>query len=311
MNLKTIKNFYLSIVDPWLFIYKLFQRIPHLIPDKVFISVKYRVKNGRWPNLKNPQSFTEKINWLKLYNRKPEYTQMVDKYAVKKFVASRIGADYIIPTLGVWDMPEQIEWDSLPNQFVLKTTHSGGSNGVVVCTDKSKFDKESAITKLNRSLKSDIYMFFREWPYKDVPRRIIAEQFMKEENDSIDSDLSDYKFFCFNGEPKYCQVIRDRRKKETIDFYDMEWKHMPFVGLNPVTGPVACNGITPVTKPLHIEKLIEISRKLSKGIPFTRVDLYVINNSVYFGEITFYPASGYGVFTPAIWDKKLGELIKL
>lgn len=307
MRLTMIKNLFTSILHPWKFVFNVFRRVPQLIPDKLFLQVKYRAQMGRWLELSNPRTFTEKINWLKLYNRKNEYTEMVDKYAVKKYVALRIGGEHIIPTLGIWDKPEQIEWDSLPDQFVLKTTHGGGSNGVVVCTDKLHFNKDAAIQKLNRSLASDIYMYFREWPYKNVPRRIIAETYMKDDNAPAGSDLSDYKFFCFNGEPKFCQVIRDRHSKETIDFYDMGWTHQAFVGLN----PVARNGLTPVVRPAKLELMKDICKKLAKDIPFVRVDLYVINESVYFGELTFYPASGFGVFTPSEWDAKLGELLKI
>lgn len=307
MRLTLIKNIFTSIQHPWKFVFNVFRRVPQLIPDKLFLQVKYRVQMDRWPNLANPQTFTEKINWLKLNNRKPIYTKMVDKYEAKTFVASQIGGEYIIPTLGIWETPEQIDWNSLPDQFVLKTTHGGGSNGIIVCTDKSKLNKEQSIAKLNKALKSNIFLYFREWPYKNVPKRIIAETFMKDDKDPLGSSLTDYKFYCFNGEPMYCQVIRDRNTKETIDFYDMEWNHMPFIGLN----RMANNGLFPVAKPKHLEKLISICRQLSNGIPFLRVDLYLINDKEYFGELTFYPASGFGVFTPSEWDAKLGDLIKL
>ena len=262
---------------------------------------------NHWINWKNPKTCTEKLQWLKLYNRKPEYTTMVDKYAVKSYVASIVGKKYVIPTLGVWDKPEEIDWNSLPNQFVLKTTHGGGGGGVVICKDKTTFDKESAIAKLNESLGSDIYLNYREWPYKNVPKRIIAEKFMAPKKTEVPKDLPDYKFFCFNGEPKYCQVIRDRHTKETIDFYDMEWNHMPFVGLN----PVARNGLTPVARPGNLDEMKDICRKLADSKSFVRVDLYVIDNKSYFGELTLYPASGMGVFTPEEWNNRLGDLLTL
>lgn len=276
----------------------------HIWPDKLYLQLQYFFKMGQKLDLKNPQTFTEKLQWLKLYNRQPEYTTMVDKHAVKQYVADKIGKQYIIPSLGIWDKVEDIDWDSLPNQFVLKTTHGGGSGGVVVCKDKITFDKQHAITKLTNSLNSDIYWNYREWPYKNVQKRIIAEQYMEDE-DNI--DLSDYKFYCFNGEPKYCQVVRDRNTKETIDFYDMQWNHMSFVGLNPFVS----NGKTAIIKPTSFDSMIEICRKLSKNIPFVRIDLYIIKDSIYFGEITFFPHSGLGRFSPAIWNEKLGCLIKL
>ena len=278
--------------------------------DKLYLSLLWRMNMGYRIDWDNPRTFCEKIQWLKLYNRRPEYTQMVDKHAVKEYVAKRIGEEYVIPTLGVWDSPEDIDWDSLPDRFVLKTTHGGGGIGIVICNDKQALDKEKAIRKLRKSLNSDIYTTYREWPYKDVPKRIIAEQFMEEKNadDSVATkDLTDYKFFCFGGEPKYCQVIRDRNTTETIDFYDMEWNHLPFYGLNPVARP----GLTPVARPGHLDTMIEIARKLSKDIPFARIDLYVINDKEYFGEITFYPAGGFGTFTPDEWNRWLGDWIEL
>ena len=274
------------------------------LPDKIYLKLLYRYKMGRRLDLTNPQTFCEKIQWLKLYDRKPEYTKMVDKYAVKKYMAAIIGEEYIIPTLGVWDTPDDIDWEHLPDQFVLKTTHGGGSTGVVICRDKSTFDRDVAKRRLERSLKSDIYKSYREWPYKDVKKRIIAEEFIEVKGHQ---DLPDYKFYCFNGEPKYCQVIRDRNTLETIDFYDMEWNHMPFVGLN----PVAKNGLNPVAKPEHLTKMCEICRRLATGIPFLRVDLYVLNGKEYFGETTFYPASGIGIFTPDKWNVVLGQMINI
>ena len=280
------------------------------LPDVIYLKILYRLKMGYDLDFKTPRTFTEKLQWLKVYDYKSEYTKMVDKLAAKDYVASRIGEEYIIPTLGVWDRVEDIDWDSLPDQFVLKTTHGGGGCGVVVCSDKTHFDKVKAIKKLQISMHSNAGKTYREKPYLNVPRKIIAEKFMAErkaiENAKI-SDLPDYKFFCFNGEPHYCQVIRDRHTKETIDFYDMEWNHMPFVGLN----PVAKNGVEPVAKPVHLEHMKDICRKLSKDIKFSRIDLYVIDNKEYFGEITFYPAAGYGEFTPTDWNERLGDLINL
>ena len=277
------------------------------LPDKLYLSLRYRCIMGHWIDWKNPKTFTEKIQWLKVYNRKPEYTTMVDKYAVKKYVAERIGEEYIIPTLCVWDKPEDIDWKVLPNQFVLKTTHGGGSGGVIICKDKNTLDKQEAINKLRSSFDSDIYSNLREWPYKNVPKRIIAEKFITPEEKPLSSDLPDYKFFCFNGEPKYCQVIRDRHSQETIDFYDMDWNHQEFVGLN----PIAHKGQTEVVRPSHLDDMIKICQELAKDIPFVRVDLYVIGDKKYFGELTLYPASGLGVFTPNDWDERIGKLLLL
>lgn len=275
------------------------------LPDKLYLKIIFRKYMGYQLNLDNPKTFSEKIQWLKLYDRNPNYTKMVDKYAVKDYVASKIGKQYIIPTLAVYDKPEDIEWDKLPNQFVLKTTHSGGSLGVVICKEKITFDKAKAVKLLNIAMRDDIYKHYREWPYKDVPKRIIVEQYMEEKGHP--GDLADYKFFCFNGEPKFCQVIRDRNIKETIDFYDMDWVLQEFVGLN----PVARNGLPPVARPVHLERMKEVCRKLSQNIPFVRIDLYVIKDKEYFGEVTFFPASGMGVFTPEIYNEILGKMISL
>ena len=277
------------------------------LPDKLYLSLRYRCKMGQWINWRRPTNFTEKLQWLKVYNRKPEYTVMVDKCAVKKYVAKIIGDKYIIPTIGVWDRPEDISWDTLPKQFVLKTTHGGGGGGVVVCKNKDTFDRKEAVKRLNESLRLDLYTSLREWPYKNVQRRVLAEEYIEPSQPDGSGDLPDYKFFCFNGVPLYCQVIRDRSGVETIDFYDMEWNHMPFVGLN----PVAKNGVKPVSRPRHLYAMQEICEKLSKGIPFVRVDMYVVGDFEYFGELTFFPASGIGTFTPDEWQDKLGELIKL
>lgn len=279
------------------------------LPDKTYLQLLYRFKMSHKLDLNHPKTFTEKIQWLKLYNRRPEYTLMVDKFAVKKYVTDIIGEKYVIPTLGVWDKLEDIDWDALPNEFVLKTTHGGGSGGVVICKDKKTFDRNKAILTLRDSMNSDIYRRLREWPYKDVKKRVLAEKYMvpKDMVNNPIYELSDYKFFCFNGEPKYCQVIRDRHNKESIDFYDMNWRHQEFVGLN----PAASNGINPVPQPLLLDDMICICHKLSKNMKFVRIDMYVIDNRIYFGEITFYPASGMGLFNPDKWNEELGNLISL
>lgn len=282
-------------------------RWAHLTDNQeLLIKTLYNLYMGQKLNLNNPKTFMEKVQWLKLNDHNPLYHKLVDKYEVKKYVADKIGDKYIIHTLGVWNSFDEIDFDNLPDKFVLKTTNGGGSTGVVICTDKMSFDKEKAKAKLERSMKNDIYKGMGEWAYKGLKPRIMAETFMSSVKSSIHKELSDYKFFCFNGEPIYCQVIRDRSTNETIDFYDMEWNHQEFVGLN----PTVCNG-TPVERPVHLVEIHDICRKLSKDIPFVRVDLYIIDDKEYFGELTFYPASGYGVITPEIWQWKLGDILKL
>lgn len=290
------------------FLASILKRVPFLFKDdELYLKLLFLFEMHYWPDLKHPKTFNEKIQWLKLHNRKPEFTTMVDKYSVKKFVADRIGEQYVIPTLGVWDSFDQIDFNHLPDQFVLKTTHGGGGMAVVICKDKKTFDRNHAKKVLEKSLKSDIYQIYREWPYKNVPKRIIAEKFMAAKKSQAPKDLPDYKFFCFNGEPKYCQVIRDRNTCETIDFYDMGWNHQEFVGLN----PSAKQGKMQVERPANLNSMQNICRKLSAGIPFLRVDLYVIDDKEYFGELTFYPASGIGRFTPDKWKYRLGDMISL
>lgn len=271
------------------------------LPDKIYLKLLYRFKMGKRLNLRNPQTFSEKLQWLKLYNRKPEYTQMVDKYAVKEYVANIIGSKYIIPTLGVWDRPEDIDWDSLPNQYVLKTTHGGGNTGVVICKDKSTFDKEKAIEKLNRSLKQDIYKTLREWPYKNVPKRIIAEQFIEAEN----NDLPDYKFFCFDGEVKALFIGTERGTGNVkFDYFDADFNHLDLIQQHPMSG-------RQLEKPVGFEEMKKVASQLSKGIPQVRIDLYNVNGEIYFGEMTFTHHGGVVPFHPESWDYTFGSWIKL
>lgn len=288
------------------FVACLMRYVPSLFPDEFYIRWMYYFKMGKKLNLMHPTLFTEKIQWLKLHDKNPLYTELVDKYAVKEYVSKKIGIQYVIKTLGVWDEVENIDWEKLPSQFVLKTTHGGGGNGVVIVKDKASANRKEVYKKLRKAMKQKIYEYNREWPYKNVKKRIIAEEYMQPE-EGVTCDLADYKFFCFNGTPLFCQVIRDRHVKETIDFYDMEWKHQEFVGLN----PDARNGLTQVARPLHFENMKELCLKLAEGIPFVRVDLYVIYDKEYFGELTFFPAGGFGEFHPSVWDTKLGELIRI
>lgn len=272
------------------------------IPDRWYLRLFYYLNTGKSLNINNPHTFSEKIQWLKLYDRRPEYTIMVDKYAVKNYVAAIIGQEYIIPTFGVWDKTEDIYFDNLPRQFVLKTTNGGGSNGVIICIDKDNLDIKKTISILNKALKKDIYKSCREWPYKNVKHRIIAEKYIGNNNE----DLKDYKFFCFNGVPKYCQVISGRNDIMSIDFFDTEWNHLPFH--EPRHYPFSNKDID---TPQSLSEMLRLSQMLSLGIPFIRVDFYEVNNHPYFGELTFYPTSGIGGFCPEEWDVYLGEEILL
>ena len=273
------------------------------MPDEDFLKKSYKIRMHRDLDLENPNTFNEKIQWLKLYDRKPEYTRMVDKYEAKKYVAEIIGDEYIIPTLGAWDNFNDIDFDSLPNQFVLKTTHDSG--GIVICRDKSNFNKKKAKKKLNKSLKRDYYMLHREWPYKNVKKRIIAEQYM--EDDYQLGSLTDYKFYCFGGTPKFLYVSKglDNHKTASISFLTLDWEFAPYKR----------SDYFPLDelpkKPKNFDQMIEIANKLSTNISFLRVDLYEINEKIYFSELTFSPGSGYTVFEPNEWEHTFGDWITL
>ena len=276
------------------------------IPDDIYLKKEFKVRMGKELNLKNPKTFNEKIQWLKLYDRHPEYTMMVDKYAAKQYVASKIGDDYIIPTLGVWTKFDDIDFDKLPNQFVLKCTHDSG--GLVICKDKSTLDITAAKRKIEHCLKRKYYYIHREWPYKNVPPRIIAEKYMTDNvNTSTNETLKDYKFYCFNGIPDYLYVSdnMDDHSKAKVCFMNTDWEKAPF-------GRTDYKKFDQVPeKPQQFEKMKELVQELSKDIPFLRVDFYEINKRIYFGELTFHPCAGYMPFDPKEWDEKLGELVVL
>lgn len=275
-----------------------------VLPPKMSIQLRYFYNLHSFVNFRNPCTFSEKLQWLKIYNKNPRYTMMVDKYSVKNFVSKVIGIEHVIPTYGVWDSPNSIDWDKLPQKFVLKTTHAGGSAGVILCKDKSKINKSEIISKLQKSFMTDSYAISKEWPYKNVQRRIIAEQLLE----SIgQNEIPDYKWYCFNGEPKYCQVIKDRMSKETIDFFDVDWNHQEFIGLNTKVG----NSDVVPQRPELLNVQLSIARKLSKDLPFSRIDLYEVDGKVYFGEITFFPLSGMGKFVPDKYNRLIGDMLEL
>lgn len=243
----------------------------------------YWARMGKRLNLKDPQTFNEKLQWLKLYDRKPEYTAMVDKHEAKKYVADKIGEEYIIPTLGVWERFEDIDFDALPDQFVLKCTHDSG--GLVIVRDKSRLDKAAAKEKIDRSLKRNYYLHGREWPYKDVKPRIIAEKLIASE----DGQLTDYKFSCFHGNPDNVMVCLDRHTGDTkFYFFDRDWN---LLRLNK-RGLAAPEGFT-IEKPDGMDRMFQIAAILSENLRYSRIDLYNISGRIYFGEITFFPQSGF------------------
>lgn len=276
-------------------------KIKKNIPDKIFLEYQFYKRMKRKLNLKNPKTFNEKLQWLKLYDRKPEYTKMVDKYEAKEYVTNIIGKEYIIPTLGIYNKFEDINFERLPNQFVLKCTHDSG--GLIICKDKTKLEINEAKNKINESLKKNYYYSGREWPYKNVKPRIIAEKYMSNE---LDEELKDYKFFCFNGIVQTILVCSNRNGNfKNTNFYDINWKLQPF------TREKHKNSSKQIKKPKNLDEMLKIAEKLSKDIPFVRVDLYEINGKTYFGELTFYPSSGFEGFEPEEYDKKLGDMLKL
>jgi len=277
------------------------------VPDRVMIPLQYWIHTGRRLDMKNPRRFTEKLQLYKLMYRNPEMLRCTDKYTVREFVAEKGLADILIPLIGVYDSPGDIDFESLPDSFVAKTSDGGGGNQVLICRDKAALGKQAFFERIGcwMAQPKPKKQAGREWAYENgLPRRIIIEALI---SDNEHDDLPDYKFYCFDGEPRYCQVIGNRHTCETIDFFDMNWQHMPFCGLNPACGPAE----KPIVRPVHFEAMKTVARKLSADFPFSRIDLYTTGESTFFGEITFYPASGYGNFTPDEWDCRLGQLIDL
>ena len=276
-------------------------RLAPILPDELFLRVIFRYRVGYWPHIKNPRTYNEKLQWLKLNEQHSEYTKLVDKISAKEYVKSLIGEKYIIPTLGIWNTIDEIDWDLLPNQFVIKV--SSDSGGIVVCKDKSQLNINAATKKLQYGWGKNYFKFNKEYPYKNVKPRIIAEQYMEDES----GELRDYKFFCFDGEPKALFVATDRGNKEVetkFDFYDIDFNHLPFLNGHP-------NATIQPTKPDNYEEMLDIVKKLSKGMCHVRVDLYNVRGKIYFGELTFFHWSGMTPFEPIEWDFKFGEWIKL
>ena len=271
------------------------------LEDIEFIKLLFKALMGYKLPIEDPKTFNEKLQWLKLYDRKPEYTVMVDKYKVRDYIAEKIGDKYLIPLLGVWDDPDDIDFDLLPNQFVLKCNHNSG--GIFICKNKNNFDVVKVKKELKKGLKRDYYLSGREWPYKDVPRKIIAEKYM---TDETGTNLRDYKFYCFDGKVKVVGIYQDRNtgKETTGDFFDMDFNWLDFTFNMP-------NAKVKPSKPNHFEKMKEIAEILSKGIPHVRVDLYLSNDRIYFGELTFFDGSGFDKIEPFEWDVKLGSWINL
>ncbi len=272
--------------------------------DKEYLKRKFRSSVGRELDLENPRTFNEKLQWLKLYDRRPEYTVMVDKYRVRDYIKEKLGEEYLIPLIGVWDDPDEIDFDRLPDKFVLKCNHNSGL-GMYICKDRSKLDVRKVRAGLKKGLAQDYYLTGREWPYKDVPRKIICEKYMTDFPGS--RDFTDYKFFCFNGYVDCVMVCLERSSGDTkYYFFDRDWN---LKRLN-IRGKNAPEGFT-VPKPDQMGKMFEVAAMLSEGLPFARVDLYQSNDCIYFGEITFFPDSGFDSNLLPETDAYFGKLIHL
>lgn len=279
--------------------------------QELLMKALYRLQTGKVLNLQHPQTFTEKTQWLKLNDHNPLYHQMVDKFLVKKYVSSLVGEEHVIPTLGIWETFDEIDFEALPNRFVLKTTNGGGNTGVVICKDKNQFNLTEAKEKLEASMKNDIYRSLGEWVYKGIKPMIIAEQFMEDIDPQSHcvNDLVDYKFWCFNGVPTYLFYASNRQNSEHkppyFDYFDMSLNKLPIRSKGHENSSVETLNIA------CFEEMKDIAAKLSKNIPFVRVDLYQICGKVYFGELTFYHDSGLVPFEPQEWDEKIGRLLHL
>lgn len=271
--------------------------------DEQYLRILYRLFYGHKLNLENPKLYSEKMQWLKLFYRKPEFTQMVDKYEVKKLVTDKLGGGIVIPCYGVWNSFDDIDFDQLPNQFCLKCTHDSGS--YVVCKDKPTFDKEAARKKLMKNLNKNFFYEFREWPYKNVKPRIIAEKY---EPSLGNVGSEEYKLTCCDGEVKAITVCGGVPHADyslrSNDTFTKDWKRQDWYAYYKPKGG-------DIKKPTQMDKIIEMSEELSKGIPYIRIDWYIIDGKPYFGEFTFYTWAGFLRFTPPEWDKKMGDWIKL
>lgn len=274
------------------------------LPDKLYLQFFYFATTRKFIDFKNPKGFCEKLQWLKVNDRRPEYTELVDKLAVRDCISDILGEEHLFPLLGKWQSFDQIDFESLPEQFVLKCNHDSGSTKVIKeksLLTKADFDEMNEF--YTKRLKRDFYFAGREYPYKGIEPYIIAEQLMIDEN-APEKSIEDYKFFCFNGEPKMMFVATDRATDCKFDFYDMDFNHLDVYNIHPNTDKV-------IQKPEKFDEMKEIAAKLSKGMRQVRIDLYELNGKIYFGEYTFFHGGGFQLFHPAEWERKLGDWIDI
>lgn len=296
MKIKEIRFFILRV-----FLKLSYYGLLNFVPDKLYLYIMYYLKTGKILHLNPPILFNEKLQWLKLYDRNDEYTDYADKYNVRQRVKQLIGEEYLIPLYGRWNTFESIDFDSLPDEFVLKCNHDCGS--VIICKDKRNFDYNKTKKIIKKALKKSTYYYGREWPYKNIKPCIIIEKYMKDENSQI---LHDYKFYCFNGKPEFLYVSKyEHTENEQLSFFNLNWEPTPFFRAD----HKALDSIP--TMPKNFDEMIEIAKKISSGFKFLRVDLYEINGRIYFGETTFFPTSGFAIFEPDDWNTKLGNMLKI
>lgn len=273
----------------------------HLLSDKTYLELLYRANFGKKINLDSPITFSEKLQWLKLNDRNPIYTELVDKYLVRGFVSKKIGDEYLIPILGVWDNTLDIDIRKLPDKFVIKCNHDSGS--VRICKNKNSFDFEEVMNFFDKKLKQNYYFKGREWPYKNVKPKIIVEELLESE---MNEEISDYKFMCFNGKVECCFTCTERFSHDglKVTFFDRDWNVLPFERHYPKSK-------IKIKAPVNLIQMILLAEELSEGIPFVRVDFYEVNKKIYFGELTFYPGGGFQKFNPEIYDEILGNKLNI
>lgn len=296
--IEKLYNLKKNIVKFWKMYFTIEGTYTSLLPDRIYLKKLYKKRMGKELKLKSPTTFNEKLNWLKLYDRRPEYTMMADKYKVREYVEEKVGKEHLIPLIGCWNQVDEIDFDTLPQQFVLKCNHD---NGVIICKNKEGIDIKQVKEELQFHLGRDYYKKTREWAYKNIERKIICEKFMK---DKTNSSLVDYKFFCFDGEVKAMFIVTGRDNDTRFDYYDRNFNHLPLVCGYP-------NSEVMIEKPHNFDEMIVIAEKLSEDIPHVRVDLYNIDEKIYFGEMTFYHDAGLMPFKPESWDEIFGEYICL
>lgn len=291
-----------AIHNPWLvYSYAAGKGFTDWVPDGLHLKAMYRATIGKKLNLDDPVTFNEKLQWLKIHDRNPLYTTLVDKYRVKQWVADRIGAEHVTPTYAMWERAEDIDISGLPERFVLKTNHDCG--GVAICRDRATFDLDAAKMKLAEHLKTNYFWRTREWPYKDVKPCVFAEEYL--DPDEGRGDLTDYKVMCFGGKVRCEFTCTDRAEGDLhVDFFDTDWNHLPFTRHYP-------NADLPPEAPARLKEMVADAERLSSGIPFVRADFYEVAGQYYFGEMTFFPGGGMEEFDPESWDTELGSWIDL